>query len=116
MVRKIMALVITVAFIATSAPLFAAEKGKASPSPSQKAYEHANEMAKFKRTEGLKKDKDAIRAQKEAEKAKRQAEKEALKAQKEAEKAKRQAEKEARKAQQEAEKAARKAQKKDWKR
>ncbi len=97
MVKKVAVYAVAaIFFMSVAMPLFAKNEAKGGPNPSKKAYERANERARFKRTEGAK-DNEAMKAAKEAEKAKRLAEKEAKKAEKEAAKAKRLAEKEARK-------------------
>ncbi len=111
MFKKMVVFITAMVFFIGVTPAFGRE-GKA-PTPNKKAYEHASDMAKFKRTGDVNKDADkaAKKARKEAEIAKKEAEKEARKAQKEADKAAKKTEKEAKKKQKEAEKEAKKAQK-----
>jgi len=103
MIKKVIVVMTAILFVAGMTPAFAAGKEKAGPTPNKSAYEHASDMARFKRTEGT--------TDKEARKAEREAEREKEKLEKEAEKEKRKAEKEAEKAQKRAEKEARKAEK-----
>ncbi len=90
MVKRIAVWIIAVMFFAGTTSVFAKDGGGKGPHPSEKAYEHANGNARFKRTGDVK--------NKEAEKAAKQAEKEAKKAQKEAKKKQKEIEKEAKKA------------------
>lgn len=85
MVKRIAVWIIAVMFFASTTPIFALDEGKSGPNPSKKAYEHANENARFKRTENLK-DKGAVKAEKEAKKKSEKAKKEEEKAKQEAEK------------------------------
>ena len=51
MIKRIVAWVIAIMFFAGVTPVFAEKGGKGGgPNPSQKAYEHANDNAKFKRS------------------------------------------------------------------
>jgi hypothetical protein len=115
MVKRTVVWIIVVMFFAGITPIFAKDGGGKVPNPNEKAYEHANENARFKRTgdvKGKEAEKVKERSVKEAEKAKKEVEKKAEKEKKEAEKkiekAKRVAEKEAKKKQKEMEKEARK--------
>lgn len=88
--RFIIALMLCLFIAMSQTSVFAARDGK--KGPDKKAYEHASDRAKFKRTEEVK-DKDAEKAEKEEKKAEREriraekrAEKEARKAEKKAEK------------------------------
>ncbi len=107
MAKRIAVWIVAVMFFVGVTPIFAENDDKGGPSPSAKAYEHANEHARFKRTEGLK-DKEAMKAEKEAEKAAKEAKKREEKAKKEAEKEKKRVEKEAKKQQRVMEKQTRK--------
>jgi len=117
--KRIMIWIVVLMFFISTTPAFAKyEKGK-SPDPSKKAYEHANENARFKRTGDVKTEdaeKAVKRSEKEAQKAKKEAEKKAEKekkaAEKKAQKERKEAEKEAKKQQKEAEKAAKEMNKK----
>lgn len=92
MLKRMAVLLVAAIFFTGTMPVFADGEDKGGPNPSAKAYEHANEHAKFKRLEDVK-GKEAGKAKKEAEKAK-----------KAEEKAKRDAEKEAKKKEKEARK------------
>lgn len=92
MLKRIAVFLVAVIFFAGSVPVFADGEDKGGPNPNEKAYEHANEHAKFKRLEDVKNKetgkakKEAEKAKKAEEKAKRDAEKEAKKKDKEARK------------------------------
>lgn len=103
MLKRMAVLLVAAIFFTGTMPVFADGEDKGGPNPSAKAYEHANEHAKFKRLEDVK-GKEAGKAKKEAEKAAGKAKKEAEKAKKAEEKAKRDAEKEAKKKEKEARK------------
>lgn len=94
-------------FLSGTIPAFARHEDKKAPAPNESAYEHASDMAKFKRVEGADKEarKTKMEAEREARKAEKQAEKEARKAEKETQKAEKAANKEARRAGKEARKA-----------
>lgn len=107
MFKRVAVWIIAIMFFISTTPVFALDEKKGGPTPNKEAYEHANEHAKFKRTEDSK-DREAIKADKEAKKEAEKAKKEEEKAKKEAEKAKRAAEKEAKKKQKEMEKESKK--------
>ncbi len=92
--KNIIALFLMVVFSAVTTPAFAKGPEKKShggaPHPNAKAYEHANEHARFK-IDDVEKNLDEIKAEKE----KKKAEKLERKAKREAERQKRRAEKEA---------------------
>jgi len=94
--KKMAAWIVAVMFFAGTIPTFALDEGKNGPNPNKEAYEHANEHAKFKRTENMK-DKEAIKAEKEAKRESEKAKREERKVKRGAEKKRRQAEKEAKK-------------------
>lgn len=103
MVKRIAVWIVAGMFFAGTVPAFAADKEKSGPTPNEEAYEHANERARFKRTEDAKGHEVAKTA--------KETEKETKKTEAEAEKAKKEAEQKAEKAKKEAEKAAEKAKK-----
>ena len=114
MAKRIAVWVVMVMFFAGTVPAFAKDGGGKGPNPSEKAYEHANDNAKFKRTADVKaKDTEdaAKKADKEARKAKKEAEEKAEKDKKMADKEAKKAEKEAKKKQKDADKEARKSSK-----
>ena len=81
--KKVTAFLVMVAFFAVTTPAFS--KGPGNPKPNAKAYEHANENARFKR-DGMPNGKDKIEDQ--AERQKKDTERQARKAKKQEERKK----------------------------
>ncbi|MFC1666388.1 hypothetical protein ACFL0P_00760 [Candidatus Omnitrophota bacterium] len=100
--RKLMTLVLVLAFVMVSTAAFAAEGGRRGAST--KAYEHASDEAIFNRAGDWFSTIGKSEGEKEAIIAKRKAKRAAKRAEKEAKKAKKKTEKEARKAKKQAEK------------
>lgn len=100
--KRIMAWLVAIMFFIGVMPVFGADNDKANPTPNKEAYEHANEHARFMRTEASKSNiKAANKSDNEAEKEKKRLDKEAKKKQEALDK-------EAKKKQKEAQKAAKK--------
>jgi hypothetical protein len=106
--KRIAVWVIAVMFLAGATPMFALDEDKGGPNPNKEAYEHANEHARFKRTEGSE-DKEVVKSEKEVKKEAQKAEREEEKVKREAEKASRKSGKEAKKKQKEMKRESRKA-------
>ncbi|MFC1667724.1 hypothetical protein ACFL0P_07720 [Candidatus Omnitrophota bacterium] len=100
--RKLMTLVLVLAFVMVSIPVFAAEGSR--KGASAKAYEHASDEAVFNRVGDWFSTVGKSKEEKEAIIAERKAKRAAKRAEKEAKKAKKKAEKEAKKAKKEVEK------------